>query len=140
MEPQMLTDKDQFPVEEIIFAHIGKSRLLWDSVFDYIHANHPDFIEQWRYYNDGKSWLLKTTRKSKTVFWLAVQKDTFIMTFYFTEKAKDAIAGSNISEELKEQFISGKRFGKIRGISIIFERKKNVEDAIALMEIKLKLK
>ncbi len=70
MDQLILTDKNQFPTEEIIFSHIGKSKILWESIFKYIHANYPDFSEQWKYYNDGKSWLLKVAKKSKTIFWL----------------------------------------------------------------------
>ena len=67
MEQPILGNKEQFPTEEIIFSHIGKSKTLWQSLFEYIHTNHPDISEQWRYYNDGKSWLLKVTRKSKII-------------------------------------------------------------------------
>jgi len=140
MEQQVLTDKNQFPTEEIIFSHIGKSKILWQSVFEYIHKNHPDFSEQWRYYNDGKSWLLKVTRKSKTIFWLSVIKGSFRMTFYFTDKAEQAVTNSAVSDELKEQFKSGKRFGKICGITIIFKNKKDVEYAKSLIAIKRSIK
>ena len=49
MEKQVLSDKDQFPSDEIIFLHIGKSRTLWVSFFEYIHSGHPDFTQEWRY-------------------------------------------------------------------------------------------
>ena len=82
MDQLILTDKNQFPTEEIIFSHIGKSKIFWESIFKYIHMNHPDFSEQWKYYNDGKSWLLKITKKTKTIFWLSIIHDSFIITFY----------------------------------------------------------
>lgn len=140
MEKPILTDKNQFPTEEIIYSHIGKSKVLWQSVFEFIHTNHPDFIEQWRYYNDGKSWLLKVTLKSKTIFWLSVIKDSFRMTFYLTDKAEETINKSTISEDLKEKFNNGKRFNKIRGITIVFKNKKDVEYAKTLIAIKLSIK
>ncbi len=133
----ILTDKNEFPTEEIIFSHVGKSKTLWFSLFEHIHAAYPDFTEQWRYYNDGKSWLLKVTRKSKTIFWLSVLENSFRTTFYFTDKAKQSILKSTISDELKEQFRKGKRFNKIRGVTIIFRRKKDVENAKTLIAIKL---
>jgi len=72
MEPPVLSDKTQYPTEEVIYSHIGKSKALWLSLFEFIRANHSDFSEQWKYYNDGKSWLLKVSRKAKTIFWLSV--------------------------------------------------------------------
>ena len=140
MEKPVLSDKTQFPTEEVIYSHIGKLKPLWLSLFDSIHTDHPDFSEEWRYYNDGKSWLLKVTKKSKTIFWLSVLKDCFRTTFYFTDKAEQAIAQSAISDELKEQFKNSKHFGKIRGITIVLKNKKDIEHAKSLVAIKLSMK
>jgi len=140
MEQPILTDKNQFPTEEIIFSHIGKNKALWQSLFEYIHTNHPDISEQWRYYNDGKSWLLKVTRKVKTIFWLSLIKNSFRITFYFTDKAEEAINKSNISDELKEQFMNGKHYNKIRGLTITFKNKKDLEYAKTMIAIKLSIK
>ncbi len=140
MEQPILIDKTQFPTEEIIYLHLGKTKPLWNSVFEFIRKNHPDISEEWRYYNDGKSWLMKVTRKSKTIFWLSIIKGSFRTTFYFTDKAEKVINGSSISRKLKEQFDNAKRFGKIRGITVAFKNKKDVEDAKMLLAIKLSIK
>lgn len=107
MEEKVLTDKNIFPSEEIIFSHIGKTKKQWDSIFNYIHTKHIDFSEEWRYYNDGKSWLLKVTKKKKTIFWLSIIPKSFRITFYFGDKAENAILESKISDKLKNQFIEG---------------------------------
>ena len=140
MEAPVLANKEIFPTEEIIDAYIGKSKRHWLSLFEFIHSSHPDIAEEWRYYNDGKSWLLKVTRKAKTIFWLSVRHGTFRTTFYFSDKAKHAIAESTISDTLKEQFTSGKKFGKIRGLTITYKNKRDVEDAKALIALKISLK
>lgn len=140
MEPPVLTDKNKFPTEKIIFSDIGKNKIHWQSLFEYIRANHPDISEEWRYYNDGKSWLLKVTRKSKTIFWLSLFKKTFRITFYFVDRAEEAINKIYISDELKKQFKGGKRYGKIRGLTVTFKNKKDVEYAKTLIEIKLSIK
>jgi hypothetical protein len=140
MEQPVLSDKNQFPTEDVIFLHIGRTKTLWISFFEYIHSNHQDFTEEWRYYNDGKSWLMKIQRKAKTVFWLSVIKNSFRISFYFSDKASRAIAESNISEELKTQFRDGKSYGKIKGITIVFKNKKDIKYAKSLIDIKLNLK
>jgi hypothetical protein len=140
MERPILTDKDQYPTEEIIFSHIGKSKRMWRSVFEYIHTNYPDFSEQWRYYNDGKCWLLKVTRKSKTIFWLSVFKDSFRITFYFSDKAEPAIMESTISDKLKDEFQNGKRYNKIRGITLNFKNQKDIDYTKSLIKIKLSIR
>jgi hypothetical protein len=99
-----------------------------------------DLIEQWKYYKDGKCWLLKVSKKTKTIFWIAIFKDTFRMTFYFSDKAEQSINNAPISDELKEQFINGKRYNKIRGLSIYFKYKRDIEYAKSLIRIKLSVK
>lgn len=140
MGPPVLSDKSQFPTTEIIYGHIGKAKPLWLALFEHIHASRPDFNEEWRYYNDGKSWLMKVTRKSKTIFWLSVIASSFRTTFYFTERAADAIQGSQLSPALKEQFVSGKQYNKIRGITITYKNAADIKDAKILLQLKLSIK
>ncbi len=140
MEKPILTDKNQYPTEEIIFSHIGTAKNFWESLFEYIHTKHPDFSEEWRYYMDGKSWLLKITRKSKTIFWLSVIEGSFRITFYFTDRAQQAIMESAISEDLKLQFKDAKEYNKIRGITINFKDTEDIESAKILIAIKLSIK
>ncbi len=139
MEAPVLSNKVQFPTEEIIFSHIGKSKRLWELLFEFIHKNQPDFLEEWKFYNDGKSWLLKVTRKKKTILWLSIIRGTFRTTYYFTDKADGTIYKSHISEELKKQF-KNKKGNKLKGITIVFKTKKDVEYARELLTIKLNIK
>ena len=140
MENRILSDKTQFPTEKIINSHIGKSKIQWIALFEHIHTNYPDISEEWRYYLDRKSWLMKVTRKSKTIFWLMILKGAFRITFYFTDKAAKVFANSDISDNLKKTFRDGKYYGKIRGLTIIMKNRRNVQDALTLVGIKLSLK
>ncbi len=138
-EKPILKDPDQYPTDDVIYACIGKrKKALWISFFDALHEAHPDFSEEWRYYKDGKSWLMKVTRKSKTIFWLSVWKNAFKIGFYFSDKAEESINHSDIPDDLKEEFKTGKRYGKIRGLAIVFSKKKDIEYAKTLMAIRLK--
>ena len=140
MDQPILNDRDQTPTQEIIFDHIGSAGKTWNTIFNHIHDHHPDLTEEWRYYNDGKSWLLKVTKKSKTIFWLSILKDAFRITFYFGDKAEPLIMDSAISEELKEQFRTGKRYNKIRGITMTLNGKTEITNIIELITLKLKIK
>ena len=140
MDQIILSDKNRFPAEEVIYSQIGKSKKIWDEFFQYIRSKHPEFSEQWRYYNDGKSWLMKVVKKSKTIFWLSVIKNGFRITFFFTDKAEQLIKESSLSEEIKEGFKNGKRFGKIRPVTLVMQNEKNLKFAKELISIKLKFK
>jgi Protein of unknown function (DUF3788) len=140
MEHPILNDKNQFPTEEILFAHLGKNKSLWIDLFRHIHQIYPDFAEEWRYYNDGKSWLLKVTRKKKTICWISILKNAFRMTCYFSDKAEKIILESELSEEYKRLFVEGKNYGKIRGLTILFGKKEDLAMAKILLSVKEKLK
>jgi len=133
----VLTDPAQFPSEDAIFSHIGRQRAQWEALFRFIRTEHPDFVATWRYYNDGKSWLLNVSRKKKTIFWLTVTSGTFRITGYFTDKAADAIRASALSDELKQQFLGGPRYGKLGAVTITFRKKRDVEDAKTLIALRL---
>ena len=138
MEKPILKNEEQYPSEEVVYSHIGVNKTLWIQLFEFIHKNHPDFSEEWRYYNDGKNWLKKVTKKSKTIFWLSVFKDTFKITFYLADKAEEHVFNSDISDELKGQFRNGKHYGKIRGLTITFSDIKDIDYAISMIAIRLK--
>lgn len=140
MEASVLTDKNIFPTEDVIFSHLGKSKTLWLTLFEQMHKDYPEFAEEWKYYNDGKRWLLKVTEKKKTVFWLSVIPKGFRITFYFSDKAQKQILDSAIADELKDQYINGKRYNKIRGLTIVCTKKRDITSAELLIEIKRRLK
>jgi hypothetical protein len=140
MEEPMLTDKSVCPTEAVIFSSIGKAAPLWQAFFRGIREEHADLSEEWRYYNDGKRWLMKVLRKKKTICWVAVFKGSFRTTCYFTDKAEAAIYDSSLSDELKDQFRNGKRYNKIRGLTVNSGKKKDVEYARVLLGLKLAMK
>ena len=80
---------------------------------------------------------MKVTRKSKTIFWLSVWKNAFKIGFYFSDKAEALIDQSDIPDELKDEFKNGKRYGKIRGLTVVFKKKKDIENAESLIAIRL---
>ncbi len=136
MEERVLSDKDQFPTEEIILSHIGKNAALWRKLFEHLGAKHPDIETSWRYYNDGKSWLMKAVYKKKTVFWLSLVEGTFRTTFYFTAKAGDAIGASGLSEGLKARFADPANGGKLKNLTVVHRGAKDLDDAVILVELK----
>ncbi|MBK7106724.1 MAG: DUF3788 family protein [Ignavibacteriae bacterium] len=140
MEKQILFDKNIYPTDDLIFSIIGNKKNLWENLFSMISSEFPEINSEWRYYNDGKSWLMKVTKKAKTIFWLSLYQKTFRITFYFGEKAEAEILNTKIDNDLKNQYTNGQRFGKIRAISIIFSKKKDIENVKSLIELKQKIK
>lgn len=133
-------DKKRKPTEETIFAAIGRAGSAWRALFEQIHREHPDLDEAWRYYEDGKSWLLKVSRRSKTVFWLSVQRGAFRVAFYFPERLTGALLESDLSEECKAEIRGHTPTSKLRPVRVTFGPKRGVQDVMGLILLKKRLK
>jgi hypothetical protein len=139
METIVLTDKSIEPNDEIVFSHIGEKRILWEQLMNHLKTVKKDMTGEWRYYNDGKSWLFRGLKKEKVVFWVGVVEGAFRVTFYLSGKAEELIANSNIPQHLKDGFESTKE-QKFRSISILMNTEEDIESVKELIEIKLKVK
>ena len=140
MEKPSLNDKDQFPTDEILNSYLGKVKNTWDLFIDFLKKDCPLFSQEWRYYNDGKSWLFKVTKKKKTICWVSVYAYKFKTTFYFADKAEDLIIKSQLEKKYIDQFLHGKKYGKIRGITVEITGAADLEATKALIQIKEQLK
>lgn len=140
MERPCLNDKDEFPDDEVLSRYLGKTKTVWDSFMEFLNETYPSFSGQWRYYNDGKSWLYKLTKKKKTISWISVWNNMFKTTFYFPDKAEDLIVNSKLKKEYIDKFVNGKRYGKTRGLTVEIKKVSDLASTKKLIEIKEKLK
>lgn len=137
-ETNVLSDKEIIPTDDLIFSTLGDKKILWQNIMKY--ASGKDINGSWNYYNDGKQWLYKVVQKKKTIFRTALLKDTFRVSFYFGDKAEPIIDASDLDQSIKYDFKTGKRYGKIRAISIKMKDSSDVETVKKLIDIKSKLK
>lgn len=140
MEKPCLNNKDEYPDEEVLSRYLGEVKNAWDSFGDFLKESYPLFSGEWRYYNDGKSWLYKLTKKKKTICWISVYPNKFKTTFYFPDRAEDLITKSKLKKEYIDGFVNGKKYGKIRGITVEIKSPADLDATKALIEIKEQLK
>ena len=109
---QLLRDPQQKP-DEKLFNTILNEQLY--HVYEELQnmLSEIGLSSEWRYYNDGKSWLYKITYKKKTIAWLSLWKYFFKTSFYFTEKTRAGIMKLDIGDDLKSSFLKEKRIGKL---------------------------
>jgi hypothetical protein len=84
--------------------------------------------------------LFKLVRKKKTVFWSSILTGTFRITFYLGNKAETIIENSDLSQSIKEEFKTTKRYGSIRPVSFVIRDKTDVDNVLKMIDIKTKLK
>jgi len=140
LDEKPLGDKDVYPSDDILFSVIGKAKARWVKFFELLAESYPSVTTEWRYYNDGKSWLMKGIHKKKTVFWLGVKNGGFHIVCYFTEKTAAVAARSAKEGELIARFEEGKAVGKLRPVTVTFDHDGNVRAGLELVGLKLAAK
>jgi hypothetical protein len=135
---KILADKDVFPSDQVIASILGESCTLWKSFFEMLESDFPDLQKDWKYYNDGKKWLMKITRKEKTISWLSVIEGTFLTTFYLPPSVSDQVEKLRIPEQLKEQYRNNMKMTK--GITVTYSVKRDVTYARDLIRLKSSIK
>jgi hypothetical protein len=140
MEKPCLTDQDEYPDDAVLGRCLGEAKKAWDSFVAFVQENYPSFSGQWRYYQDGKRWLHKLTKKKQTICWISVWQGAFKTTFYFADKAGELIVSSRLRREYIDQFVHGKKYGKIRGVTVLIRKSSDLNATKCLIEIKEQLK
>ena len=135
-----LNDKNILPTDELVFSAIGEKRILWQRIIQNTSGIHSDVTGTWNYYNDGKQWLYKMVQKKKTIFWAALAEDTLRVTFYFSDKAEPVIAASPLPPSLKDEFRNARKYGLIRGVTILLNEQADADNVLTLVSIKQKIK
>jgi hypothetical protein len=140
VEKPCLNDKSEYPDDKVLSRALGKAKGVWDSFAAFLDESCPSISREWRYYNDGKSWLYKITKKKKTICWVSVYPDMFKTTFYFPDRAEDLIKKSKLNKKCVDQFVNGKKYGKIRGITVEIKKPADLNATKKLIEIKERFK
>lgn len=140
MEKPCLNDKEEYPDDEVLARCLGNAKRAWDSFAEFLKEDYPSFSGEWRYYVDGHNWLYKVTKKAKTVCWVAVYDGEFKTTFYFPDRAEDVIAASKLKQEYVDQFLHGKKYGKIRGVTVSIKKPADLNATKILIGIKEQVK
>ena len=140
MERPCLNDKNEYPDAPVLARHLGDATAAWDSFQSLVRAKSPVLTGQWRFYNDGKSWLFKLTKKKQTICWVSIWPGAFKTTFYFGDKAAPLITTSKLPQKYIAQYLTGQRFGKIRSITIVVKKLTHLNVTKTLIQIKEQLK
>ena len=136
MQEPCLRDKTEYPDDRVLKRHLGDAKDAWDSFAVFLEGNYPNYTGEWRYYNDGKSWLYKIVKKTKTICWVTVYLGKFTTTFYFPDRAESLIINSSLRRKYIEQFVNARRFGKTRGLTVDIRKASDLSTTKKLIAIK----
>jgi hypothetical protein len=135
-EWKSLNDPALFPSDEVLASRLGRAMASLNAMREINKAELPAFEENWKFYNDYKSWLCKAATGKKTLFWMSAGERRFRATFYLGSGVGEAVLGSSLPEELKDQYreSAGKKY---HGVTLIVKSKKDLAAYRELLAIKM---
>ena len=140
MEKPSLNNPEEFPDNDVLTRLWGPAMEAWVAFIQHLEQSEPPIETEWRYYNDGKSWLFKVVQKKKTLCWVSAYPGYFKTTFYFPDCAEDLICASDVDPAYVNQFVHGQHYGKTRGLTIEIREPSDLENTKKLMEIRRQVK
>lgn len=130
-----LNDESVFPDEQVLKTTLGES---YDAYCELLKLFDDNGMEYgWRYYKDGKAWLCKVQKKTRTIVWMSAWKGHMRATVYLPEKYIDEIYALDISEEMKGKFKKTKNVGKSKPCIFEIRNKDVLEDFNKVMQFKI---
>lgn len=138
MQVPVLSDPGVYPDDEVLATFLGETF----SVYQLFKSRGLDagLETQWKYYQDGKSWLCKMSFKKKTILWLSIWNQQFKTGFYFTDKTKEAVLNLSIDKKIKQAFANRDYIGKLIPLTIEVSQKGQLDDLFTIIEYKKSLK
>lgn len=138
MDRPGLNDPAVFPDDAVLSRQLGAAKRAWDAFMEILKSDFPLVVSEWRYYNDGKSWLFKVTQKKQTLAWVAAWDKYFTVASYLNAKAEELVCASSLDKALKDGFLASDK--KFRAIQVEVRKKSDLAAVRELLEIKLKVK
>lgn len=138
MDRPGLNDPDVFPDTTVLSRMLGPAKAVWDTFMEMLQENDPQIAAEWRYYNDGKSWLCKVVQRKTTICWVAVWDKYFSVAAYLNTKAEPLVRASSLHRAVKDSFLQSDK--KLRAITIEVRNKPDLEAVRELIGLKMKSK
>ena len=87
-----LRDPDVYPDDAVLEAVLDRSFKAYSALRD--TAAEMGLSLDWKFYNDGKAWLCRISRKKKTAAWMSAWKGYFKATVYFSGRDLEGLEES----------------------------------------------
>ena len=130
-------DKDEKPDDHLLAEKLGARFKYWVEIKKHIKEEYGSTTEEWKFYGKKYGWQLKTLLKKRNLFFLIPGESYYKIVFIFGDKAVKEIEKSDISDKMKNDVISAKKYAEGRGLSIEVKNRKCISDIKTLINIKI---
>ncbi len=137
MDKSVFLNKQNIPSNNDLMNALGYNFNSWQMIKDYVLLKYPSAIEEWNYPSDKYGWSFRIKDKKRVILYLLPREKFFKVAFVFGQKAFNTIMESQISNTIKIELDSAKKYAEGRGIRIDIINDKITNDIKELIDIKL---
>jgi hypothetical protein len=137
MDKSIFTDKSSIPGDKDMENSLGKMYTAWQDISRFVLDKHPSATLEWNYPGEKFGWSFRIKDKKRAIIYLLPRDKYFKVAFVFGQKAFDQIMGSAVSDEIKNELKSAKKYAEGRGIRLDVKNTEVIKDITELIEIKL---
>jgi len=130
-------DSSKKPCDNDLQASYNNLFSLWQELRNYVFEKYPSAFEEWHYPGVKYGWGYRIKDKKRAILYLLPRENYFKVAMVFGQKAFDAILGSNVRDDIKNELISTKVYAEGRGIRIEITDSSQIDDIKTLIDIKL---
>ncbi len=132
-----LADPDVFPDERALGEVLGRSL----SAYTKLIALYERYglTHEWRYYRDGKAWLCKVRKKTKTIAWMSAWPGYMKATVYIHERHVAGIYELPIPDAEKLRIRDTKNVGRSKPCSFEIRNQRILPVVEQLVRYKMSL-
>ena len=134
----MFLDKSHTPTSEDLADALSDTYPIWVEMNREIAAKYGDVIPSWKFYDKKSGWTMKNMLKNRNLFFFKPYRSHFTLTFVFGDRAVEEIERSTISEKIKAELRTAKRYMEGRGLTVKVMDNMPLPDIYKLIDIKLK--
>jgi hypothetical protein len=131
----VLADEGVYPSPDILKEVLGRSYPAYTALLELFEA--MGLSHQWRYYKDGKAWLCKVQKGTRTIVWMSAWKGFMKATIYFPEKHSGGLSALDLSEETKEGIRGARKVGSSTPCMFEIRNRSVLKDFETVMAYKL---
>ncbi len=135
---QLLRDEKVFPSEDVL---VGAAGTYYGVYREYVDLLLDRGISvDWRYYRDGRAWLGKAVKGTRTVCWISLWEGFFRVSFYIAMRLRGEFGKLAINEELLDRAMRQPPVGKLLPIVVEVTGRQQAADLMEIVAFKLNFK
>ena len=133
----VFTNHRHKPTEEELKSALGDTFDIWEELVKFTEKQNLHATEEWKFAGEKYGWSFRISDKKRVLIYLLPRDKFFKAAFVFGQKATDAIMEGNISENIKVELKSAKKYAEGRGIRIEVKDRTYLDDLKELIAIKI---